>query len=75
MQDNAISVTPEDMNALVNTDSEVRLKVLNVALQRMLAERDAQIVALNEQIASIQGNGDKGDIRATKELVGTKARD
>ena len=75
MQDNAISVTPEDMNALVNTDPEVRLKVLNVALQRMLAERDAQIVALNEQIASIQGNGDKGDIQATKEMVGAKARD
>lgn len=75
MQDSSVAVTPEDLNTLVNIDPAVRLKVMNIALQRMLAEREAQIVALNEQIASIQGNGDKGDIQATKEMVGAKARD
>ena len=67
-----IAISAEDMEQLIRTDPMVALKVLNTALQRMVAERDAEIEELRKQLVVLQSNGSEGDLGATVEVANAK---
>ena len=41
-----LQITPEDMNALIQVDELTRIKVHNIALQRRVAELEAENIEL-----------------------------
>ena len=46
-----VQLTVEDMTALIQTDETSRLKVQGIALQRRIAELEAEVATLKAQIA------------------------
>ena len=58
MDEQKIAIDIKDVEALINADPVVSLKLMNTTLSRLLSERDVEISVLKERITSLsQGNG------------------
>ena len=56
-----IQITPDDMNALIQVDELTRIKVHNIALQRRVAELEAE----NTELKAGPSTNNKKDIKLT----------
>ena len=52
MPDVSVSVTPQDFATLAQSDPDVRMKAINVALNRTLVENNAKFLGILKQIKS-----------------------
>lgn len=68
-----ITIDARDMQALIDSDPMVSLKLLNTTMIRLLGERDAEIIELKKQLGSVsQENGSDPDpsrLQATVEVA------
>ena len=53
-----VEVKQEDLEALVNSEPIMRMRLQNTALQRTVEEQAAEIRRLNEQISGMEGEDD-----------------
>jgi hypothetical protein len=53
-----VEVRQEDINALINQDIGVRMKLQSLSFQRTIKEQAAEIRRLNEQISGMEGEDD-----------------
>ena len=53
-----VEVKQEDLEALVNSEPIMRMRLQNIALQRTVEEQAAEISRLNEQIGGMEGEDD-----------------
>jgi BMFP domain-containing protein YqiC len=56
-----LQITPEDMNSLMQVDELTRVKVHNIALQRRVAELEAE----NTELKAGPSTNNKKDIKLT----------
>ena len=65
-----IQVTAKDLEVLLQSDPMAALKATNIALQRILSEKDAEIASLKKAMASFRGDdGAEGDLQAAAEVA------
>ena len=53
-----VEVKQEDLEALVNSEPIMRMRLQNIALQRTVEEQAVEIRRLNEQISGMEGEDD-----------------
>ena len=53
-----VEVKQEDLEALVQLEPVMRMRLQNIALQRTVEEQATEIRSLNEQISGMEGEDD-----------------